>query len=532
MVEDTRTFRLYENVNLYHEVHNLCTKHPVYKDIISTRTNGVAIIDEDPQKVLITQKQIKTLLNNRSTVNYSAKVDAVDTWIAVWYPTRRIQQINVDAFNTMLKQVIKDDRDTQIEEDDEYSEYLKTSNPMTVVHYPYVENKGVPGYPREQQFEPGHIDIEISFHFPNLDKTDKNRTTSRFLQNFRHVMTTALKQDTLEEYNKEILHHQCAVMRSAMTQEGSTCFLNAAFNVVRLSTHLSELLATKTQYHKESNDHLPIKCFGSDVGSTGERCKKHKHYMADHRNKRRHLVKGEACPYFKTAKDKKNRIINNKGEDVTVAGPEADHVQVLIDILDTYDITYENLEDATDKSFGKPEEYPVWYAEQIKKHETLHGKGKTQTDVVISNGVPTSELTIFKPAGYTLVASLIRCDDHVICGYLCERKDTPEPRVFDSNGYDFAYNWNTNEAFAEGRKEGKEGLMAVLEGVFVELNKMRTMTTYPKPNPSAEKMAEWRDLSSKEGRKEGGKTEYVLTKGGGKITYIFVRTPVPTNLPS
>jgi hypothetical protein len=195
----------------------------------------------------VTQRKItkqrecyKELLNSRDTVRYSNKIKSqvVDgksinswdttTWIAVWYPIARLQQIAVDPFNKMLIQVIEDYRKTKKIEDDEYLEYSPETNPMTVVYHKYDDEN--------------YIDIEMSFNFPNTErkhKNHKNRIVNRFLRNFSHVMTTALTVETLAIYKQEILNHQCAVMRSAMTQEGPTCFLNAAFNVVRLSTHLS-----------------------------------------------------------------------------------------------------------------------------------------------------------------------------------------------------------------------------------------------------------------------------------------------------
>jgi hypothetical protein len=197
-------------------------------------------------------------------------------------------------------------------------------------------------------------------------------------------MTTEGELDApkLQKLQNSILEFKCSAMRSAMTQEGGTCFINAAFNLIRLSPDFSKLIQLKTQnivIDEETTDYLPAKC--KREGKLA--CENRMVHMADVRNKRRYL--GET-------------ICKKESGDV---------MEVLRDICDTYGIS-------------------------LGFHPTIVTEVKISTNKVVDDKL------------YKLVGSVIHSGSHYVCGYFCKDTDTDTEttaRVFDSNGSDIAYDW-------------------------------------------------------------------------------------------
>lgn len=405
-----------------------------------------------------TKDDAKQLLNKRTTVTYQPmfvgrEIDDPDpkkrvvvydlvknTYIAVWYPRKRIQPIAVENLNKMLTELITDDRDTKRDEDDEYVEYDKLrKHPMTVVHHEYDD---------DGDDDDKHVDIEISFNFPTtyspedlLNKNtvtyDKNRVITRFLGNFRDFMTNnkePFTDTTYDVFHAKILKHQCAVKRSAMTQSGSTCFLNAAFNVFRLSPELSKLIQDKIPtIHSKDTDYYPEKC-GED-----SYCFKTMNFMADSRNKRRH-IQSHNCTY------------------IPATGPNIfSFEKVIHDILYLYAISHKIL----DLAYMRDNKIDI----VLDEDEYVV---TTRVTPLAYNLVDRASL-FYKPPGYTLVASLIRTANHGVCGYFCEKGGIREPRVFDSNGFDIDYNWNVKTI---------QEVSDVVSKVFVQFNGYRKSTPY------------------------------------------------------
>jgi hypothetical protein len=388
--EAPREFDLYKNKSLLSEVYR------VYNDSKSDENEKILenvnpefgkSVDEftattkGGSKVPITD--IKKLLNARTKVTY--KYLGNERYIALWYPLNKLEQIQTEKFNLMLDHAIKQNSETKKKLDkDFYSGYDSNKLPMTVVHHPYEKVQG----------ETQYVDIEITFNFPKtyantIDDSTRieNRIIIRFIQNFRHLMTEELDAEKLQTLQNSILEFKCSAMRSAMTQEGGTCFINAAFNVIRLSPDFSKLIELKTQNTTRKTQHfvrngeiLPEKC--KSINPTA--CEETMDQMADVRNKRRHL-----------------------GETICKMDGGA-YKTVMKSICDTYGISLAS-------------EY----------------KNNVNSDVVMSRNIAVNDIR------YKLVGSLLAGDAHVVCGYFCTTTTgiTPQARVFDSNGYDIAHDW-------------------------------------------------------------------------------------------
>lgn len=384
----------------------------------------VTTIDGD--KVDVFYPELQKLLNERTQVKYSQHDNPNDNlnepWIAAWYPLNKLEQIQTANFNSMLTNAIKQNSETKNKKYEPfYSGYDPEKPPMQVVHHPYKK-----GDSDDTQY----VDIEITFNIPNIQVDGsgyhENQIIIRFIENFRYLMTQEdFNAEKLETLTNSILEFKCSAMRSAMTQEGGTCFINAVFNVIRLSPDFSNLIQKKTLTANSDRDYLPEKCDPTDSTNPTDpndpndpkACKDDRMvHMADVRNKRRHIG---------------NNICK-----LDSGYP----VPVMEDICKTYGISL---------TIDPPTAAPLF------------------EDVLISTNVVYDDL--YNKGKYKLIGSVIQSGahsgiSHIVCGYFC----ATTARVFDSYGYDIAYDWAPSAAGFDINVIGK----GVFDGLSAQTKKI------------------------------------------------------------